>query len=53
MDLVLVLRQRLEQFDLEQRNLAAAAEVTKSYISHHPKTAWPFRSPSFNHGIST
>jgi predicted transcriptional regulator len=33
MDLALVLRQRLEQLDLEQRNLAAAARVTESYIS--------------------
>ncbi len=33
MDLALVLRQRLEQLDLEQRNLAAAAQVTESYIS--------------------
>jgi len=33
MDLALVLRQRLEQLDLEQRNLAAAAQVTESYVS--------------------
>jgi transcriptional regulator with XRE-family HTH domain len=33
MDLALVLRQRLEQLDLEQRDLAAAAQVTESYIS--------------------
>jgi predicted transcriptional regulator len=33
MDLALVLRQRLEQLRLEQRNLAAAAQVTESYIS--------------------
>jgi transcriptional regulator with XRE-family HTH domain len=33
MDLALVLRQRLEQLDLEQRNLAVAAQVTESYIS--------------------
>jgi transcriptional regulator with XRE-family HTH domain len=33
MDLALVLRQRLEQLDLEQRTLAAAAQVTESYIS--------------------
>lgn len=33
MDLALVLRQRLEQLDLEQRHLAAAAQVTESYIS--------------------
>ncbi|MGO8789154.1 MAG: helix-turn-helix domain-containing protein [Terriglobia bacterium] len=33
MDLALVLRQRLEQLHLEQRSLAAAAQVTESYIS--------------------
>ena len=33
MDLALVLRQRVEQLDLEQRNLAVAAQVTESYIS--------------------
>ena len=33
MDLALVLRQHLEQLDLEQRSLAAAAQVTESYIS--------------------
>jgi predicted transcriptional regulator len=33
MDLALVLRQRLEQLDLEQRSLAATAQVTESYIS--------------------
>ena len=33
MDLALVLRQRLEQLDLEQRSLATAAQVTESYIS--------------------
>jgi transcriptional regulator with XRE-family HTH domain len=33
MDLALVLRQRLEQLDLEQRDLALAAQVTESYIS--------------------
>ena len=33
MDLALVLRQRLEQLNLEQRNLADAAQVTESYIS--------------------
>ena len=33
MDLALVLRQRLEQLDLEQRSLAAASQVTESYIS--------------------
>jgi transcriptional regulator with XRE-family HTH domain len=32
-DLALVLRQRLEQLNLEQRSLAAAAQVTESYIS--------------------
>ena len=33
MDVALILRQRLAQLDLEQRNLAAAAQVTESYIS--------------------
>jgi predicted transcriptional regulator len=33
MDLALILRQRLKQLDLEQRNLAGAAQVTESYIS--------------------
>ena len=33
MDLPLVIRQRLEQMGLEQRDLAVAAEVTGSYIS--------------------
>jgi transcriptional regulator with XRE-family HTH domain len=33
MDLALVLRQRLEQLHLEQRDLAEAARVTESYIS--------------------
>jgi len=33
MDLALVLRQRLEQLDLEQRDLAVAAHVTESFIS--------------------
>lgn len=33
MDLALVLRQHLEHLDLEQRTLAAAAQVTESYIS--------------------
>src|SRR5208337_2214933 len=33
MDLALVLRQHLAQLDLEQRDLAAAAQVTESYIS--------------------
>ena len=33
MDLSLVIRQRLEEFGLEQRDLARAAQVTESYIS--------------------
>ncbi len=33
MDVRLVIKQRLEELGLEQRNLAAAAEVTESYIS--------------------
>jgi transcriptional regulator with XRE-family HTH domain len=33
MDISLVIRQRLEEFGLEQRNLARAAQVTESYIS--------------------
>ena len=33
MDLCLVIKQRLEKLELEQRDLAAAAEVTESYIS--------------------
>ena len=33
MDISLVIRQRLEELGLEQRDLAAAAEVTESYIS--------------------
>jgi transcriptional regulator with XRE-family HTH domain len=33
MDVALVIRQRLEQLGLEQRDLAVAAEVTESYIS--------------------
>ena len=33
MDLALVIRQRLEQLGLEQRDLAGAAQVTESYIS--------------------
>ena len=33
MDLALVIRQRLEQLGLEQRDLAIAAQVTESYIS--------------------
>ena len=33
MDLALVIRQRLEQLGLEQRDLAGAAQVTESYVS--------------------
>src|SRR5687768_13829967 len=33
MDVSLVIRQRLEEFGLEQRDLARAAQVTESYIS--------------------
>ena len=33
MDFSLVIRRRLEQLDLEQRDLASAAQVTESYIS--------------------
>jgi transcriptional regulator with XRE-family HTH domain len=33
MDLALVIRQRLDQLGLEQRDLAGAAQVTESYIS--------------------
>ena len=33
MDVSLVIRQRLEEFGLDQRELAQAAEVTESYIS--------------------
>lgn len=33
MDVCLVIRQRLDELGLEQRVLAAAAEVTESYIS--------------------
>ena len=33
MDVSLVIKQRLEQFGLEQRDLARAAQVTESYIS--------------------
>jgi len=32
-DVCLVIKQRLEEMGLEQRDLAAAAEVTESYIS--------------------
>ena len=34
MDVCLVIKERLEQLGLEQKDLAAAAEVTESYISH-------------------
>jgi len=33
MDVCLVIKQRLEELGLEQRDLAAAAKVTESYIS--------------------
>ena len=33
MDVSILIRQRLGDLDLEQRDLAAAAEVTESYIS--------------------
>ena len=33
MDVSLVIKQRLEELGLEQRDLAIAAEVTESYIS--------------------
>ena len=33
MDVCLVIKQRLEELGLEQKDLAAAAEVTESYIS--------------------
>ncbi|TLY53436.1 MAG: helix-turn-helix transcriptional regulator, partial [Gemmatimonadetes bacterium] len=33
MDVSLVIRRRLEEFGLEQRHLAEAAQVTESYIS--------------------
>ena len=33
MDVCLVIKQRLEELGFEQRDLAAAAEVTESYIS--------------------
>lgn len=33
MDVCLVIKQRLEELGLEQRDLADAAEVTESYIS--------------------
>src|SRR5437016_14439914 len=34
MDVCLVIRERLKQLGFEQKDLAAAAEVTESYISH-------------------
>ena len=33
MDVALVIRQRLLELDLDQKDLAAAAEVTESYVS--------------------
>jgi transcriptional regulator with XRE-family HTH domain len=33
MDVTFVIRQRLQQLGLEQRDLATAAQVTESYIS--------------------
>ncbi|MHB8639413.1 MAG: helix-turn-helix domain-containing protein, partial [Candidatus Acidiferrales bacterium] len=33
MDVCLAIKQRLEELGLEQKELAAAAEVTESYIS--------------------
>ena len=33
MDVCLAIKQRLEKLELEQRDLATAAEVTESYIS--------------------
>ncbi|PYT48586.1 MAG: XRE family transcriptional regulator, partial [Acidobacteria bacterium] len=33
MDVCLVIKQRLEELGLEQKDLATAAEVTESYIS--------------------
>ena len=33
MDVCLVIKQRLEELGLEQKDLASAAEVTESYIS--------------------
>ncbi len=33
MDVSLVIKHRLEEFGLEQRDLASAAQVTESYIS--------------------
>ena len=49
MDVCLVIKQRLEELGFEQRDLAAAAEVTESYISQLltrkklPPRAWPNR----------
>ena len=36
MDVSFVIRQRLEEFGLDQRELARAAQVTESYISAAP-----------------
>src|SRR2546427_9801800 len=33
MDIALVIRQRLDELDLDQRDLARAARVTESYVS--------------------
>lgn len=46
MDLALVLRQQLAQMDLEQRTLAAAAQVTESYISQLLSGRKPPPAPS-------
>src|SRR5437588_10518201 len=45
MDVALVIRQRLAELDLDQRDLAAAAGVTESYVSplHTHKKARPAR----------
>ena len=49
MDVCLAIKQRLEKLGLEQRDLAAAAEVTESYISQLldseeiASRAWPNR----------
>src|SRR5947208_5707363 len=47
MDVALVIRRRLEEFGLEQRDLAQAAQVTESYISQllTGKRAPPARTP--------
>ena len=37
MDVRLIIKQRLEELGLEQRDLAAAARVTESYISQLPE----------------